>query len=41
LSHAIRPGWGLQVGGQIPLILEDEPRSRETGGFEIGLHWGN
>ena len=39
-SQAIRPGWGLQFGGQIPLILEDEPRSRETGGFEVGLHWG-
>lgn len=40
-SQAIRPTWGLQFGGQIPIILEDEPRSRETGGFEVGLHWGS
>lgn len=39
-SQTILPGWGVQLGGQFPLLVEDAPRARETGGFEFGIHWG-
>jgi hypothetical protein len=39
-SQTLFSNWGFQFGGQIPLMLEREPRSRETGGFEFGIHWG-
>ncbi len=39
-SQMITPGMGVQLGAQIPLRIEQEPRARETGGFEFGIHWG-